>query len=288
MKSIAGKKVLITGAAAGIGRATALLLAEEGAQLYLLDINEGALNELAHLLRERGTVVVAETCDVADERALHACLTDLLDEWGGVDIVINNAAIVFYGPTAEMSDEQWEQVLATNLRAPTQIIRRLLPALIARGEGQIVNVCSLTGLAAFKYFAAYSLTKAGLLGFSESLRSELARFGVGVSAICPGFVITNMHKSALRAHGGRGIRLPSRLICTSPEAVAKQIVAAIRKNRFLSVVNPFARLIWRIKRMMPSLWPVLAAGFRRRAKAKAPDIANARRTLVDSSHSRAA
>ena len=287
MKSIAGRKVLITGAAAGIGRATALLLAEEGVQLYLLDINEQALNELAELLNQRGTVVVAETCDLADERALHAGLTDLLDQWGGVDIVVNNAGIVFYGSTAEMSDEQWEQVLATNLRSPTQIIRRLLPSLIARGEGQIVNVCSLAGLAAFKYFAAYSMTKAGLLGFTESLRSELAGFGIGVSAICPGFVMTGMHKSALRANGGTGMRLPSRLICTSPEAVAKQIVAAVRKNHFLSVVTPFARLIWMIKRMTPSLWPVLAAGFRR-AKVKAPARANVPSGLVDSAQSRAA
>jgi short-subunit dehydrogenase len=288
MKVISGKKALITGAASGIGRATAELLAEQGAELYLLDINSALLNSVAQELRQRGAQVTAQTCDLADRSALDACLDDLLQCWGGVDIVVNNAGVVFYGPTDEMSEAQWAQLLAVNLLAPAQIIRRLLPSLLERGEGQIVNVCSLAGLAAFRGLSAYSLTKYGLLGFSESLRSELARYGIGVSAICPGYVTSEMHKSAMRADGNVGMRLPSRWVSTSPEAVARCIVAAICKNRFLTVITPFAKLVWLIKRLTPSIWPVLAAGFRRRIRKKSSPSADAASTPAARPRSRAA
>jgi NAD(P)-dependent dehydrogenase (short-subunit alcohol dehydrogenase family) len=164
MKVIAGKKVLVTGAATGIGRATALAFADEGAELYLLDVKEESLNGLALLLRQRGASVVARSCDLTDRRALDDCLQDLLERWGGVDIVVNNAGVLFYGLTAEMSEEQWDCLVSVNLSAPCHIIRRLLPVLTNRGEAHIVNVCSLAGLAGFKRFAAYSLTKFGAAG----------------------------------------------------------------------------------------------------------------------------
>ena len=269
MKSIASKRALVTGAASGIGRAVANALARESAELYLLDIDQRRLEELAQELRSRGATVVARSCDLRDSDQLDACLDELLTDFRGVDIIVNNAGLIYYGGTVEMSDDQWDSVLAVNLLAPTRIVRRLLPTMKARGEGHIVNVCSIAGLVGYKKVSAYCLTKFGLVGFSESLRGELARSGIGVSAICPGFVDTKMHRAAMSPGDRIGCRAPSRWMCVRVEVVADRIVHAIRRNRFLTVITPLAHVLWLFKRTLPSMWPWIAGGCRRPRKAAA-------------------
>jgi short-subunit dehydrogenase len=267
MKTIAGKKALVTGAASGIGRSIATALAREGAELYLIDVNESALVDLAASLRRQGVRVVACACDLRDSCQVDEALDQLLREWGSVDIVVNNAGVAYYGPTAMMSDEQWDSVLAVNLLAPTQIVRRLLPALQQQRESHIVNICSIAGLVAVKRAAAYSLTKFALVGFTEALRSELGRYGIGVTAVCPGYVRTAIFRSTMNSGGERGARECSRWLSVSPDAVARRVVRAIRKNRPLVVITPLARALWLFKRAWPNLLPAFSGGLRRRAAA---------------------
>jgi short-subunit dehydrogenase len=176
-----------------------------------------------------------------------------LDRWGGVDILINNAGITYYGHTAQMSAEHWDQVLRVNLHSHIQFTRELLPSLLARPEAHIVNVCSMFGLVAMPKLAAYCTTKYGLVGFGESLRTEYGRDGLGVTSLCPGFVKTNLFTSAPLPEKSKGHKIPPSTFSTTPERVAAATVRAIRRNRRMVIVEPFAKLLCTIKRLAPGL-----------------------------------
>jgi short-subunit dehydrogenase len=263
LKAIARKKALVTGAASGIGRAIARALAREQVELWLLDVDPAGLDELVASLRQGGARVTAVLCDLRNLGELDARLEELLVLHGGVDIVVNNAGTAYVGPTALMSDVQWDTVLAVNLLAPSQIIRRLLPSLIARGESHIVNIASIAGLVAMNRAAAYSLTKFGLVGLSESLRLELDKHGVGVTAVCPGFVRTGLFQSLMTPCGAKKLRDPINWLSIPPELVAERVIMAIRKNRSLVVLTPLAHALWLMKRLSPNLFTVISSGLRR-------------------------
>jgi 3-oxoacyl-[acyl-carrier protein] reductase len=153
-----------------------------------------------------------------------------------------------------MSDEQWDRVLALNLHSPLQLTRRLLPALLSSGDAHIVNVCSIMGLVAIPRFTAYQTSKYALVGFSESLRAEYASRGLGVTALCPGFVQTNIFRAMVDGTGGRPMRTPPGLFMASPEQVAARAIRAIYRNHGVVPVTFIARLMWRLKRWFPGLW----------------------------------
>jgi NAD(P)-dependent dehydrogenase (short-subunit alcohol dehydrogenase family) len=253
MKVIRGKRALVTGAASGIGRAIALALAREGADLYLLDIDRAGLASVAADAGNRGVRIRTSICDLANPAAARRAADELLQAWGGLEILINNAGISYHGNTETMPDEQWDRLLAINLHSPLVLTRRLLPALLASVDAHIVNVCSILGLAAIPRFTAYQTTKYGLVGFSESLRAEYASRGLGVTALCPGFVQTNIYR-AMESSGGRPMRMPPRLLVASPEQVATRAMRAIYRNHGVVPVTVLANLMWRLKRWFPKLW----------------------------------
>src|SRR5262249_24201996 len=152
-----------------------------------------------------------------------------------------------------MSDEQWNRVLAVNLHSPLLLTRRLLPALLSSGDAHIVNVCSILGLCAIPRVTAYQTSKYGLVGFSESLRAEYASRGLGVTALCPGFVRTNIYR-VVDGTGSRPMRAPPRLLVASPEKVAARTIRAIYPNHGVVPPTFLANLMWRLKRWLPGLW----------------------------------
>jgi NAD(P)-dependent dehydrogenase (short-subunit alcohol dehydrogenase family) len=252
MRIVRGRKAVVTGAASGIGRAIALALAREGADLFLMDVDERGLDAVAAEAGLFGVEAVGVRCDLTQPAQITAALAQLLDRWGGVDIVVNNAGVVYYGPTDRMTAEQWDWLLAINLHAPIQIIRELLPVLKERPEAHILNVCSIAGLVAGGRTAAYHVSKFALVGFSESLRAEYGRRGIGVTALCPGPVRTNLYRSGISGKGP-AVPLPPRWICASEEAVARKAIRAIRRNRRLVLVTPLAHLLFNAKRFAPWL-----------------------------------
>jgi short-subunit dehydrogenase len=153
-----------------------------------------------------------------------------------------------------MTVAQWDWVLAVNLLAPIQLTRELLPTLLARQEAHIVNVCSVLGLVAIPRFTAYQTSKFGLVGFSESLRAEYTCRGLGVTALCPGFVRTNMFQARSDGRHGKLMRPAPAWMYTSPERVAARVIKAIRRNQGLVPVTPLARFLWLVKRLTPRLW----------------------------------
>jgi 3-oxoacyl-[acyl-carrier protein] reductase len=253
MKVIRGKRALVTGAASGIGRSIALALAREGADLFLLDVDGARLAAVAEEARRRGIEVIDQRCDVSRPAEVGASVEALIERWGTLDILINNAGIVYHGNTGDMDEAQWDELLATNLNAPLLFIRRLLPLLLARHEAHIVNVCSLYGLVPKRKVAAYQMTKFGLVGLSQSLRYEYSPAGLGVTALCPGVVDTNLLNSAReRGWVGEKFRFPHAL-SISPDRVAESAIESIRKNKGLVVVSTHARLLWMLHRLSPAI-----------------------------------
>jgi len=182
---------------------------------------------------------------------------------------VNNAGVTYYGPTAEMRTEHWETLLAVNLLAPVRLTSLLLPTLLARPEAHVLNVCSALGLIGMPRVAAYCTSKFGLVGYTESLRAECSRLGLGVTALCPGFVSTNLFQNALRSSAERKAKAPPKWVCTTPERVARAAVKAVRRNKRLVIVEPVARMMYATKRFAPALLDLLQSfGRRKRIAAK--------------------
>ncbi|MBM79997.1 MAG: short-chain dehydrogenase [Planctomycetaceae bacterium] len=250
MRDLKGKKALITGAASGIGRAIALRLASEGVQLMLVDVDDVALAETVNEAKSHDVQVIGRHCDVSSPSQISLCVKTVREDWGSLDILINNAGICYHGPTVKMSAEQWDRQLAINLHSPIQFTRELLPGLLELPEAHVVNIASIYGLVASARSCAYHTTKFGLVGFSEALRLEYSRQGLGVSCICPGFVSTGFFEAS-ESHQERVRRSPPDWICTTPEAVANKVVKAIRRDRGLVVITPLAHLMHWTKRAAP-------------------------------------
>ncbi|HEX5470626.1 MAG TPA: SDR family oxidoreductase, partial [Lacipirellulaceae bacterium] len=240
-------------AASGIGRAIALRLAHEGAALFLIDIDENALERVASEARTFGVSVVTRRCDVAKATEVSGTVGEILNCWDGVDILINNAGITYYGRTERMAADHWDRLLRINLLSHIQFTRELLPSLLVRREAHVLNVCSVLGLIGMPKVTAYCTSKFAMVGFSESLRNELGRQGLGVTALCPGFVTTNLFTNAPLDNLDDEHKVPPRIICTTPERVANAAIKAIYRNRRLVVMEPFARLMYATKRFAPWL-----------------------------------
>jgi NAD(P)-dependent dehydrogenase (short-subunit alcohol dehydrogenase family) len=253
MRQIHGKTALVTGAASGIGRAIALRLADEGARLYLLDIDAVGMAKVVAEVRNRGVDALAHQCDLAVPRDVTAAVHHLLDRFGGVDILVNNAGITYYGKTLDMTADHWRRLLAVNLLAPIQLTSELLPTLLSRSEAHVLNVASVCGLVGLARVTAYTTSKFGLVGFSESLRAEYLRKGLGVTALCPGLVDTNLFAAAPRGRDRDQNKLPPRWLLASPETVARRAIRAIYRNQAVVVVQPAARLLHLAKRLTPWL-----------------------------------
>jgi NAD(P)-dependent dehydrogenase (short-subunit alcohol dehydrogenase family) len=273
MKSIRGKRALVTGAASGIGREIALQLALEGTHVYLLDVDEEGLADVVRDARVCGVDVAGARCDLTQSAQITETLSEILRGWGPIDILVNNAGVAFYGPTEKMTAAQWDWLLGINLLAPIQITRELLPTLLERPEAHILNVCSVAGLVAGARTAAYHVSKFGLVGFTEALRAEYGRRGIGVTALCPGPVRTNLYRTAVSAKKRRPVVPdPPTWLSTSPERVAAAAVRAITKNQRFVLQTPVAHLLYNAKRFAPGFLDWMHQLGRRKTR---PDFAEA-------------
>ena len=251
MKVIRGKKALVTGAASGIGRSIALALAREGADLFLIDIDEAGLATVVEEIRKFGVEVIGKTCDVADADHLTGSINALMDSWGKLDILVNNAGVLYYGRTERMTEKEWDHLLAVNLGAPIRFTCRLLPILRAQPEAHILNISSIAGLVPVRKMAAYQTSKFALVGLSEALRAEYGSGSLGVTVLCPGLVKTKMLDSALKQNRLTERHYLPAFLQVSPDLVAKRAIKAIRKNQGLVVISALARFLWFLHRLSP-------------------------------------
>ncbi len=259
IESLLRRRCLLTGAASGIGRATALLAARRGAELHLTDLDAAGLAETARRIEDGGGVVLsAEPLDLTDHDAVLALAAAIDAAHGSVDVVMNVAGVSTWGTIEALGHEDWEQMIDVDLRAPISVLEAFVPAMIEAGRGgHVVNVSSAAGLLGLPWHAAYSAAKFGLRGVSEVLRFDLRRHRIGVSLVCPGGVATPLVETA-RIRGIdpdaaeiRALRERFERRAVSPEQVAAKIVEGIERDRYLVFTSADVRLAFLAQRYVP-------------------------------------
>ncbi|AUH68327.1 MULTISPECIES: SDR family oxidoreductase [Gordonia] len=239
--SLHDRKVLITGAASGIGRATALAAADAGAQLVLTDIQADALDAVvAEILDRRGTVLYHRAGDVSDYEWVAAFARGVDAEVGVMDVVMNVAGVSAWGTVERLEHRHWKKMVDVNLMGPIHIIESFVPQMVRRGTGgHLVNVSSAAGLLALPWHAAYSASKFGIRGVSEVLRFDLRRHNIGVSLVCPGGVATPLVETVDIVGLDRGNTAIQReiagfhKIAVTPEKAASAILRGVTRNKFM-------------------------------------------------------
>jgi NAD(P)-dependent dehydrogenase (short-subunit alcohol dehydrogenase family) len=258
MEELRGKVAVITGGASGIGRAMAERFAAEGMHLVLADIDEVTMRATEASLAEGGAQVLTVVCDTSSEAQVQSLAEQAMSRFGAAHVLCNNAGVVGKGDPWRGSFRNWEWVIGINLYGVVHGIRAFLPIMEDQGEGHIVNTASMAGLLAVPGAAPYNVTKSAVVALSEGLFLELQSAGspIGVSALCPSFVKTNlMHSQTWDATLGDEPAPPAAPMTQmmdqfflqgidsgiEPSEVASQVVDAIRAQRFWILTHPEAR-----------------------------------------------
>ncbi|HWP65388.1 MAG TPA: SDR family NAD(P)-dependent oxidoreductase [Candidatus Limnocylindria bacterium] len=218
----AGKSALVTGAASGIGRATARRLAAEGARVLAADVQNDALAAVA---AELGPASAVRRCDVSDPAAVEAAVGDAVARFGALDVVVNAAGVLRTAHTHEETLEAWNRVLAINLTGTFLVCRAAIPHLLTT-RGAIVNVSSTAALRAHAWTAAYSASKGGVLALTYELAVEYGQQGLRVNAVCPGGITTPIHQ-AFKVPDGADQKLVRRIMPLTGFAEPEEVAATI-------------------------------------------------------------
>ncbi|GGC70658.1 SDR family NAD(P)-dependent oxidoreductase [Hoyosella rhizosphaerae] len=249
MKNFNGKTAVITGAGSGIGRALALQLAKEGAQLALSDVNTVGLDETARQARELGASVHTAPLNVAEREAVLAYADDVAAHFGAINMVFNNAGIAFTGDVEVSEFKDIERIMDVDFWGVVNGTKAFLPHLIASGDGHVINISSLFGLVAIPSQSAYNAAKFAVRGFTEALRMEMLTNGHPVSVTCvhPGGIKTAIARTATAAEGTDAASLgeffDKHLARTSPEAAANRILRDVKRNRARCLIGLDARML---------------------------------------------
>lgn len=260
-----GKRCLITGAASGIGRATALALAAQGAELYLTDRDEVGLAQTVDDAKALGADVPAHRAlDISDYDQVAAFAADIHAAHSSMDVVMNIAGISAWGTVDQLTHQHWRSMIDVNLMGPIHVIETFLPPMVqARRGGHLVNVSSAAGIVALPWHSAYSASKYGLRGLSEVLRFDLARHRIGVSVVVPGAVKTGLVQTVQIAGVDREDPNVQKWVdrfaghAISPEKAADKILAGVQRNRFLIYTSADIRALYAFKRV--AWWPYSVA-----------------------------
>nr|WP_288883176.1 3-ketoacyl-ACP reductase [uncultured Pedobacter sp.] len=224
MESLKGKNAIITGAGKGIGKAMAIALAQEGVNIGLMARTISDLQILAEELKQYGVKTAIATVDVSDIENVNDAVTKVKSELGVIDILINNAGIASFGPFLELEPSRWEEIVKVNLFGAYYTTRAVLPEMIERKTGDIINISSTAGKNGAAVTSAYSASKFGLIGMSESLMQEVRKHNIRVSTLLPSTIATDMAKDLKLTDGN-----PDKVM--QPEDFAELVVAQLKLNR---------------------------------------------------------
>ena len=247
------RRVLITGAGSGLGQALARRYAGSGARVACADL----IGERAEATRAAlpGTGHLAYTVDVGSDDAMEQLRDRIVAEWGGLDVLINNAGIASGGLMVETTMAEWRQILEVDLLSVVRGCRLFLPGMLLAGQGQILSTASFAGLAGAPGIMSYGVAKAGVVALSEQLRAEVQRHGIRVSVICPSFFRTNLCDDVI---GSQKIRAKVlHLMDTSPDtldSVADKAFAAAERGDFMIIPTVREPMHWRLKRWFPEFY----------------------------------
>jgi NAD(P)-dependent dehydrogenase (short-subunit alcohol dehydrogenase family) len=255
-RTFADKRVVITGAGSGLGRALSLRFARERWRIAVADINIQRAEETLKHVKSAGGDGFVQHCDVANVTDFEALADQVKKDWGGVDVVINNAGIAAAGTVHATSLADWEAVININLLGVVRGCHTFVPMLLAQRSGHVVNIASFAALASAPGMASYNVAKAGVFSLSESLRAEVYDEGVDVTVACPAFFRTNLLESFRGpdpAAKATVARIMDRATVTADD-VANDIYEAVMNRRFLVISHPDSRWQYRVKRAAPELF----------------------------------
>ncbi|MDQ2652388.1 MAG: SDR family oxidoreductase [Chloroflexota bacterium] len=224
-----GKLAVITGAATGIGRATALLFAQEGAAVAVGDINEAGAQQTVADIAAAGGKAWFFACDVTNAGDVAALFNNAAEAMGGIDIIINNAGVQRSGRVTEFSEAEWDLLMEVNPRSCFLGAKYGVPYLVQRGGGVIVNVASLAGLKGGPGMTAYSASKGAIIAFTKALAAELAPANIRVNAMCPGWIDTPFNQPAIDFMGGREVqdRVVEQIVPLGRQGVPEEIATGM-------------------------------------------------------------
>lgn len=245
MKSLAGKKVLITGAASGIGRLMAHEFAKEGSECIISDINPKGLANVKKEIEKLGGKVHAYVCDISNEKMVHTILKKIDKEAGTVDILVNNAGIVLGKKIIDLSIDDFRKTMNVNFFGHLLFTKHYLPEMIKRNSGHIVNIASSAGLQGFPRAADYNSSKFAEVGFNEALRLEMKKYGhngIKTTIVCPYVIDTGMFK------GFKPVLFNPIL---KPEYVVSKIIAAVKKEKPMLKI-PFSVNLSLVMKLFPA------------------------------------
>ena len=230
MTDLKNKNALITGAGKGIGKAIAIALAKEGVNVILVARTQEEIDSVAAKVRSLRVKALAITADVADINSVNAAVAKALAEFGTIDILINNAGIAAFGKFLELEPTDWERIIQVNLMGTYYMTRAVLPNMIERQTGDIINISSTAGLNGNALTSAYSASKFALLGLTDSLMQEMRKHNIRVTALTPSTVATEMSKELKLTDGN-----PEKVM--QSEDIAELIIAQLKLNRRVFIKN---------------------------------------------------
>jgi short-subunit dehydrogenase len=247
-RDLRGRRILITGASSGIGKALALLLADCGAKLILAARSEDKLHALADSLPSGHAGCVVAVADVTKDEDRRRILNTAALEFGGLDVLINNAGLASWDHFANSTEEILRQIMEVNFFAPAELIRTAIPLLTSGVEPAIVNVASMCGRRAMPAWSEYSASKYALCGLTEALRGELARFDIDILLIVPGLTKSEFSQHFLRSEGKAEINYDEGM---PPEYVAGRIVKSLQRNKTETWIGSDTNWMLRVNRWVP-------------------------------------
>lgn len=194
MTDLKGKVAIVTGAGRGLGRAMALALSEAGAQVVVASRTRSELDAFVEEVESHGREALAQPCDITDEASVDALVDAAVERFGTVDILINNSGVVSTVPLVEQSAEDWDRVIATNLRGVFLATRAAGRRMVEQGSGKVINISSNFSVMGVANHAAYSASKAAVSAFTRAMSIEWARYGIQVNALAPGYFATELNR----------------------------------------------------------------------------------------------
>lgn len=269
------KKVLITGAASGLGRALALRFAQEGADICIADINLAGANETLELVEKEGSTGFVYSLDVRSESEWNTLRDTIMQRWGRIDVVINNAGVAT-GDRIEAGEwEWWNWIIDINLKGVALGCRTFTPIMKKQLSGSFINVASLAGLLKAPSMASYNATKAAVVAISETMHYELMPYNIGVTALCPGFFRTNLNHG-MKTSDPDMLKFVDKVFeksALNADDIAKAAYKAMLKNEKICNPHPAGRRSYFIKRFLPFLYKKamleMAQGLKKREEQRA-------------------
>jgi NAD(P)-dependent dehydrogenase (short-subunit alcohol dehydrogenase family) len=247
------RRVLVTGAGSGLGRALAQRYAASGARVACVDLDVPRSEATRALLPGAGHLALA--ADVASDAEMQALHDAIVAQWGGLDVLVNNAGIASGGTLVETTMDEWQRILDVDLLSVVRGCRLFLPGMLAQGRGQVVNTASFAGLAGAPGLMTYGVAKAAVVALSEQLRAEVGPRGVRVSVLCPSFFRTNLCESGIGNPATMG--MARKLMDSAPDTVdtvADKAFADAERDVFLILPTRREPMRWRLKRWFPALY----------------------------------